>query len=322
MATNNSNNLGRSAHPDDLMELFALDALDLDEEQRVQDHLDGCDPCSDIVDQYHGTAAELARSVITHEPPAALRAQVMQAISREEPPDPVVPDPQVPSFGDRLIDSRLIRMLVPLAASAAMVLVVLAVTMNVRISNQVDDLKDENANLQASLSSNVATMTAQISAANVADTAVMDRVLKLQQASYELAQPDNMSLELFPPASNSRSQGILLVSHDGRRGVIMVAGMEPPRASSGYHVWLMRGQDKVWAGKIGIDDRGWGTVSLVLPESIMGFEKVELTEANSQNTTAPPTDMVLAGDLISMNTQNTPNAPQLVTYVPMGQFYR
>lgn len=81
MATNNSNNLGRSAHPDDLMELFALDALDLDEEQRVQDHLDGCDPCSDIVDQYHGTAAELARSVITHEPPAALRAQVMQAIS-------------------------------------------------------------------------------------------------------------------------------------------------------------------------------------------------------------------------------------------------
>ena len=79
-------------------------------------------------------------------------------------------------------------------------------------------------------------MTAQISAANVADTAVMDWVLKLQQASYELAQPDNMSLELFPPSSNSRSQGILLVSHDGRRGVIMVAGMEPPRASSGYHV--------------------------------------------------------------------------------------
>ena len=54
----------------------------------------------------------------------------------------------------------------------------------------------------------------------------------------------------------------------------------------------------------------------------MGFEKVELTEANSQNTTAPPTDMVLAGDLISMNTPNTPNAPQLVTYVPVGQFYR
>jgi hypothetical protein len=43
----------------------------------------------------------------------------------------------------------------------------------------------------------------------------MDRVLKLQQASYELAQPDDMSLELLPTSSNSPSQGILLVSHDG-----------------------------------------------------------------------------------------------------------
>lgn len=63
----------------------------------------------------------------------------------------------------------------------------------------------------------------------------MDRVLKLQQASYELAQPDNMSLELLPPSSNSPSQGILLVSHAGNRGVIMVAGMEslpvPPPAT-------------------------------------------------------------------------------------------
>jgi len=147
----------------------------------------------------------------------------------------------------------------------------------------------------------------------------MDRVLKLQQASYELAQPDNMSLELLPPSSNSPSQGILLVSHAGNRGVIMVAGMEPPSTSSGYHVWLMRGQDKVWAGQIGIDDRGWGTVSLILPESIMGFEKVELTEADSRNTSAPPTDTVLVGDLVSMN---TPDTPQMLNYAPIGQFSR
>jgi hypothetical protein len=46
-----------------------------------------------------------------------------------------------------------------------MVLVVFAVTMNVRISNEVDDLKQENASLQTSLNSNLATMTAQISEA-------------------------------------------------------------------------------------------------------------------------------------------------------------
>ena len=84
-------------------------------------------------------------------------------------------------------------MLVPVRASMAMVLVVIAVTMNVRISNEVDDLKQENASLQTSLNSNLATMTAQISEAAVAKSEVMETVLKLQQANYELAQPDTMS---------------------------------------------------------------------------------------------------------------------------------
>jgi hypothetical protein len=81
----------------------------------------------------------------------------------------------------------------------------------------------------------------------------------------------------------------------------------------------MRGQDKVWAGQIGIDDRGWVTVSLILPESIMVFEKVELTEADSRNTSAPPTDMVLVGDLVSMN---TPDRPRMLNYASIEQFYR
>ena len=36
MATNNSNNNPRNAHPEDMLEAFALDALDLEEEENVQ----------------------------------------------------------------------------------------------------------------------------------------------------------------------------------------------------------------------------------------------------------------------------------------------
>ena len=81
----------------------------------------------------------------------------------------------------------------------------------------------------------------------------------------------------------------------------------------------MRDQDKVWAGQIGIDDRGWGIVSLILPESIMVFEKVELTETDSPNPSAPPTDMVLVGALVSMN---APDRPRMLNCAPIGQFYR
>ena len=60
-------------------------------------------------------------------------------------------------------------------------------------------------------------------------------------------------------------------------------------------------------------------MSLILPESITGFEKVELTEADSRNTSAPPPDMVLVGDLVSMN---TPDTPRMLNYAPIRQFYR
>jgi hypothetical protein len=126
-----------------------------------------------------------------------------------------------------------------------------------------------------------------------------------------LARPNNLSLELRPPKAGSRSQGILLVSSDGRRGVIMVAGMEPPSPSTSYHVWLMRGQDKVWVGQVGVDSRGWGTVSLTLTEPILGFERVELTSSANPNAPQPQTDMVLAGQLVSMD------APRLVVYSPV-----
>ena len=143
------------------------------------------------------------------------------------------------------------------------------------------------------------------------ESQVMDTVLRLQQASYELARPDNISLAVRSPYAGSSSQVILLVSSDGSRGVIMVAGMDPLIPSIDYHVWLMRGRDKVWVGRLGVDVGGWGTVSLQLPESVMGFEKVELTAGNIRSTSDPQKDMVLEGSLVSMTT------PRMVTYAAL-----
>ena len=91
----------------------------------------------------------------------------------------------------------------------------------------------------------------------------------------------------------------------------MVAGMEPPSSSTSYHIWLMRGHDKVWAGKVDVDSRGWGARLLQIREPIMDFEKVELTFNTDSGASQPKSDMVLVGDLVSLN---APNAPRLVTY--------
>ena len=94
---------------------------------------------SDVVGRFQATASELAASVVPNDPPQGLPAPESQL---------------VPSIGDRLIDSRLFQMLVPTAASVAMVLVVIAVTMNVRLANRIDELKRGNPSLQAGLNSN------------------------------------------------------------------------------------------------------------------------------------------------------------------------
>ena len=95
--------------------------------------------CSDVMDRFQATAAESAASVVPSAPPQGLPAPEFQL---------------VPSIGDRLIDSRLFPMLVLTAASVAMALVVIAVTMNVRLANRIDELKQENPSLQASLNFN------------------------------------------------------------------------------------------------------------------------------------------------------------------------
>ena len=62
-----------------------------------------------------------------------------------------------------------------------------------------------------------------------------------------------------------------------------------------------------WRGRVS----GWATVSLQLPESIIGFEKVELTAGNIRSTSDPQKDMVLEGSLVSMTT------PRMVTYATL-----
>ena len=87
--------------------------------------------------------------------------------------------------------------------------------------------------------------------------------------------------------------------------------MDPLIPSTDYHVWLMRGRDKVWVGRLGVDVGGWGTVSLQLPESIIGFEKVVLTASNIRSTSDPQKDMVLEASLVSMAT------PRMVPYAAL-----
>jgi len=51
------------SHPDDLLDAFTLDALNLEEEETAQKHLDDCLQCAVAVDEYQQSAAFLVQTV-------------------------------------------------------------------------------------------------------------------------------------------------------------------------------------------------------------------------------------------------------------------
>jgi mannitol-specific phosphotransferase system IIBC component len=122
------------------------------------------------------------------------------------------------SFTDWLMENRFLRAVMPATATAAMVLVVFAVTMNMRVSGRVGDLEEENSALKAELNNSNATVTAQLSQAANADTLAVNNIQQLQQTSWAMARTDSQALLLSSPAANSPSQGVLLMSSDGQRG--------------------------------------------------------------------------------------------------------
>lgn len=74
----------------DLLAAYAMDALDQDEREAFETHLDGCPRCRAELVGLREALAELAGQVST-EPPAALRGAVLDAVAASGPPAAVEP---------------------------------------------------------------------------------------------------------------------------------------------------------------------------------------------------------------------------------------
>lgn len=264
------------SHPEELLAGYALDALEDAETHQVEAHLGGCARCRRTVSELQEAAAFLGESVEHRAPPAALESRLMAALSQATAPSTVTRWQPAPAGSTR----QLSRFILPAAAAVVVALFIFGVSMNLRLSGRVEGLKQENS-----------TLTAQVSESSDESNQVAETVRQLQLTSYWLADPSNQPLKLEPPAGQGNSRGVLLIASDGRRAELIVAGMQD--LSSTYHIWLLRQGDRVWAGKLEVDDRGWGTTWLQPSESLFRFEKVELSAAKADSSGPQSQEMVL-----------------------------
>ena len=293
------------SHPDELLEAFALDALEDDEHLQVEQHLDSCPQCRVYVAQLHQTTSGLGLFLDRAIPPAALGLRIRQALIGPVVTAPVEAGPNPRRAGDSARRWFTIPQLaMPVAAVLMLSLISLSLFMNIQTTGRMDQMERAGSTVTAQLGQAMAqtklmeeenqTLSAQVAAAVSTDSSqMMDTVKEIRAASYLLAHPETRPLVLEPPGGAGDYQGVMLVEEKGKRAVLIISdmGQSPPRQH--YQVWLVRDNRRMWAGQVVVDSTGWGSLTLEPPEPVSQFEWVNLTMMEDSGSNAGTETMVL-----------------------------
>lgn len=275
-------------HPEDDLEAYALGALDGAAALEVESHLSHCFHCSRTLAALETAAAALALAVPQQRPPARLQAGLMAQLPPSAPVE-TKRGPAAAPAGRAGIGNYLL----PLAAVLVIGLFAASLLLNFLNANRLNGLQQESAAAAARLNqleSGRAAADTQLERL-AAGTAHADTAIKgLMAANYLMAQQPQ-PLPLQSTSGDSQSEGLLLVTRDGRRAVLLLTNTAREAPARSYRVWLARNGQQVPMGTINVDDSGWGTMPLNPPESLYGFDWVNLT------VDEPTIDDNLAGEL-------------------------
>ena len=268
-------------HPEDLLEAYALDALEPEEEQTVLDHLEECLQCSAVVSDYLRAAAALAFTVQAVEPPEQVRIRLMESI---EPPQVYVqsiaaPERRAPRSWTGVytrIGNRWGRLLMPVTAVAAVAVAAFLITVNVQLNGEMNDVMAKNSELQKTLNESRVAAAAQLA---LADSTISQMQGDLQFLRNTLAQPGNQSLVMNSMQAESQSQGVLHLSGDMSSAIIIASELQPLDGEAAYHVWLMQKGQRLWAGNMEVDEGGFGTMIVAVNDTLSQFDSVQLSRA-------------------------------------------
>ena len=127
-------------HVNDLLELYALGALQPAETLEVERHLETCTECSAELEEHRNIVEHLAWAVEQREPSSALRLKVRRRIESLERAGQIIADPMPPrqSWRDRLVGRRL-RPLHGLAVLGLLAVLLLA-GWNLRLQRELSTL--------------------------------------------------------------------------------------------------------------------------------------------------------------------------------------
>ena len=267
---------------------YVVDALEPDEARQFEAHLATCDDCQHEIARLHEVTASMAAGVGT-EPPASLRASVLNAIAQtpqepaigHETPAPEVADPAPPTTSDAARESETVR------SSGATV-------------TPIDRRAARGA--RRSRWTAVLVAAAVLAAVGFGAVAIQSRQdLESSREDYQTAAAQNEQLSRLLAADDvqllsgefaSGGDGVVVLSEEEGTAVLLGLGLPPPPEGEVYQAWTVTGESPASAGLFtpGPDQ----PAVLELPDAAFDAQAVAVTVEPEGGSAAPTTEPIFA----------------------------
>jgi anti-sigma factor RsiW len=235
-------------HIQPMLAAYALGALEPDERDRVDQHLETCASCRAEAAGYARVVDALGAAAPQESPPPELRERVLAAATGRsapisEPRPAVSPKPAAAPTGLSRRSNRLVVLL-----SAASILLLIGVTvLAVLLARTMDERDDAEAS--------------------------RERI-----ASYFSAGGEAVAMTSLEAATWDSWQGHgTLLSAPGKPTVVVVSGCPPTSDSRVYRVWVASNGDRTGVGEIKIDDSGYGWMEVDAPDTLNSYDQLGVT---------------------------------------------
>lgn len=255
-------------HPEleELIDLYVISALPIDEGREVAAHLEGCAGCRALAERAREVVQLLRLSVDQIDPPPALRSRLLRQV-RERKPTAGVEHPVVAAPPRWRVFFSWLYPAQPLPVAAA--LTVVPLLLSAWLALQVVQLRSEVRSSETALATSWDTSQAAAE--------IMARAMEHGGATASL-----LGTRMAPDAS-----GMLYYAPSEGDAVLVVRGL--PELSPGhvYQCWLMSGERRMNGGTFYREKDGRALLVVKSPMPLDAVEAVGVTEEPHGGSTEP-----------------------------------
>lgn len=257
----------------ELLPLLAIDALDVDERDVLEDHLDRCPSCLAEVASYTEAAAAIALALPQVEPPAALKGRVLAAARR---PFAIPAPPLGAGRSDARKSATWLRgfrvSFSGLVAAAALVLAIGSLIWALNLKGQLDTQSGQIATLS-------------------------ERATNYQKVTAVLQAADTQTRMLSGTNSAPDAYGRVYIDPDTGEGMLMVRGLPPLPQGRSYQLWVVGadGQRQSAGVLTWTDKQGNGYTLIQCPDKLARWQSFGVTQEPAGGSPGPTGSRVLGG---------------------------